>query len=127
MSSKPFSIAKTAAAVLECAEVRAQARNIQDDPDLTNFEHLLIETGVGGQERVDIPKGPSQARAENTEKKVASQQKEHPGPDWAALEPSPRSVQQMLDADQEEDLDDGVDWDSELAGSVGSDQPEDVK
>jgi hypothetical protein len=110
MQDKPFSIAKTAAAVLECVEVRARAKNIQDDPDLSNFEHLLIRTSVGGEDRADVPKGPSQSRSTEGDKNLQPSGNV-PGPDWGALEPAPRSVQLMLAADAEEDLDDGVDWD----------------
>jgi putative transposase len=112
LHTAPYGIAKKAAAILECAEFTAKARNIRNDPDLTNFEHLLIDTEVGGSGRVDIPKGPSQSRdANSTNKKQKFAGQQNPSPDWAGLDPAPRSNLQMLELDQEEDLDGGIDWD----------------
>lgn len=109
LHTEPFSVAKRAAAVLECAEVSARVPSLQSDPDLTDFKHLLVNTEVGGRDSVAVPSGPSQARRPNKDKKPKPGV--GPVPDWGGLEPAPRSNLQMLERDQEEDLDGGVDWD----------------
>ncbi|WP_404365853.1 hypothetical protein AB5I39_09710 [Sphingomonas sp. MMS24-J45] len=120
MHNKPFRIAKTASAILETTEIRARARNIDNDPDLTNFEHILLETDVAGRDRADVPLGPSQSRR-NRSKSVDGAHSDgvvSPAPfDWGGLEPAPRSNQLMLEHDQDEDLDGGIDWDSDDSSS----------
>lgn len=110
--SGQYSIAKKAAAVLECAEMRAKAGNLQNDPDLSNFEHLLIATHIGARDRVDIPKGPSQSRGpKSASKRKLPMALDFDDPEWGAFDPPPKSNLQMLEIDDEEDLDGGIDWD----------------
>ncbi|WP_137788471.1 hypothetical protein [Sphingomonas sp. 3P27F8] len=116
MHTQPFRFAKTVSSILEMAEIRSKARNIQDDPDLTNFDDLLLETAVAGAERVDVPLGPSQKRETKGRPEPSSRAKsklpESPF-DWGGLEPAPRTNQLMLEQLEEEDLDGGIDWDAD--------------
>lgn len=113
-----YGVAKKAAAVLECAEIRECAKNIADDPDLADFEHLLLPTDVGGRDRVDVPVGPSQSGRKAVESEAedgaaVTNPGDKPADDWGGLDPNPQSSQQMLELDREEDPDDGVRWDDE--------------
>lgn len=120
----PFKIAKAAGAVLECAEFRERAKNVKNDPDLGDFSHLLMLTAVGGAVRNDVPFGPSMARGKVDPEPEASTAA--PGgpvaPDWGGLEEGFRSNLQMLEADRDEDLDEGINWTD--ADGTGADQTE---
>lgn len=122
LPNMPFRDTKKAAAVLECAEVRAHAINLRDDPDLTNFDHLLIDTQLAGSNRVDVPSGPPQTRKspQRERNRQVGGKTQAPVPDWASLEAAPRSNLQMLERDLEEDLDGGIDWDA----AEGADPPD---
>lgn len=113
----PYAIAKKAGAVLERAEVRAKARNVADDPDLTDFSAFMIPTDLGGTQRADVPLGPTQSRsADGPDEATDTRADMNRGPagDWGGLDPAPRSNLDMLVADQEqEDLDGGIDWDAD--------------
>ena len=115
LRNKPFGIAKKAAAVLECAEVRERARNLEDDPDLTDFSHILLESAVAGKDPAGVPVGPAQTR-EMKDAGRDEEEAEAPAtpvePDWGGLDPAPRTNQLMLEQDEEDDTDDGIDWDA---------------
>ena len=138
--NKPYAIAKKAAAVIECAEVRERALNIQDDPDLTDFSHILLETNVAGNTGATVPLGPAQSR----EMKLAGQDDDATlavrgqgsaqtegadaqavEPDWGGLDPAPRTNQLMLEQDAEEDPDGGIDWDADGSSDLVSTVSED--
>lgn len=109
-----YGVAKKAAAVLECAEVRANARNIDGDPDLTNFEHFLIPTDVAGGDRADIPQGPSQSRAGRNGKDENGEDASSQPPmadDQGGLDPASPSDLHLLSQDEEDDPDEGINWD----------------
>ena len=120
----PFKIAKVAAAVLECAEVRECAKNVKDDPDLGDFSHLLMLTDVGGDQRNDVPFGPSMARvaSEAETENAAAKHEEVVAPDYGGLEEGFRSNLQMLVADRDEDLDEGITWANSTVSNT--DQPD---
>ena len=110
--------------MLECAEVRGQALNIKDDPDLTDFSHILLENAPAGEHRSTVPLGPPQT----AEMKAASGRDDEPDdapevvrvePSWGGLDPAPRTNQLMLEQDQEEDLDGVVDWDADDTDQEG--------
>ncbi|HZG09090.1 MAG TPA: hypothetical protein VEZ70_08940 [Allosphingosinicella sp.] len=117
LHNRPYAIAKKAGAILERAEVRAKARNLTHDPDLTDFSAFMIPTDVGGAQRDDIPLGPAQTRAADRHDDAAAARGDtnrSPAGDWGGLDPGPRSNLDMLIADQEqEDLDGGIDWEAD--------------
>lgn len=115
LHNQPYGIRKKAAALLESAEFSAKARNVQNDPDLTDFRHFMIETNVAGLDRADAPRGPSQKRQRSRRKAVSPI-------DWSPLESAPRSNLQMLERDREDDLDGGIDWD-DVDGSDSKSNP----
>lgn len=117
----PYKIAKVAGAVLECAEVRERAKNVKDDPDFGDFSQLLMLTDVGGAGRNDVPFGPSMARTRQ-EAEPAVPAAEPNGtvvPDYGGLEEGFRSNQQMLEADRNEDLDEGIMWSNDGVSDAG--------
>jgi len=86
---------------------------LADDPDLTNFEDMLLPTDVGGTDRVDPTTGPSQERSGGEDGKQASKHgKRRQGDipaDWSGLDPDPKSNSQVLTS-QQEDPDEGINW-----------------
>lgn len=98
----PYKIAKVAAAVLECVEVRERAKNVKDDPDFGDFSKLLMLTDVGGAERNDVPFGPSMTRIKPELRPPAADPAGAVVPDYGGLEEGFRSNQQMLEADRDE-------------------------
>lgn len=117
----PYKIAKVAGAVLECVEVRERAKNVKDDPDFGDFSQLLMLTDVGGAGRNDVPFGPSMARSRQ-EAEPAVPAAEPNGavvPDYGGLEEGFRSNQQMLEADRDEDLDEGITWSNNGVSDAG--------
>jgi hypothetical protein len=125
LRNKPFGIAKKAAAVLECAEVRGRALNIKDDPDLSDFSHILLENAPAGEQRSTVPRGPPQtaemkAIGGEAPEPDDSPEKTKVEPSWGGLDPAPRTNQMMLEQDQEEDLDGGVAWDAIDTDQEGS-------
>lgn len=102
-----------------------RGRNLKDDPDLTNFAHLLIPTNVGGLNRADAPRGPSQSKkadddvddADNVNKAAAA-----PAADWGGLDPQPRSVMdEVAAAEEQENLDGEIAWDDADGHEAGID------
>ncbi|MBX9925636.1 MAG: hypothetical protein K2Y05_04705, partial [Hyphomicrobiaceae bacterium] len=121
LHNQPYAVAKKAGAILERAEIREKALNIAHDPDLTDFSSFMIPTDIGGAGRADVPQGPTQTRKADADGDTPSQPKKKrnagPASDWGGLDPAPRSNLDMLIADQEqEDLDGGIDWDSDVSG-----------
>ena len=118
-----YGVAKKAAAVLETAEVRSRARNIENHPDLTAFSDFITMTDAAGNDRHDIPTGPSQSRVKRGQAgRQATGTPHTDGPSQAelgGLDPRPRSNLQMLEIDAEEDLDGGIDWDDDTDGQEG--------
>lgn len=116
LEKEPFTIAKKAGAILELAEIRAMGGRLAEDPDLTNFQDMLLPTDVGGADRVDPTTGPSQERsgdedAEQTSRRGKRRQGDIPA-DWSGLDPDPKSNSQALSA-QQEDPDEGIEWDDD--------------
>jgi hypothetical protein len=113
LHSGKWAVTKKAAAVLELAQSRMRGRNLEGDPDLTDFAHLLIPTDVGGLHRADAPRGPSQSKKADDDAGDADDQAAGiPLADWGGLDPQPRSVMdEIVAAQEQENLDGGIDWD----------------
>lgn len=114
VEGRPFTLAKKAAAVLEQYENRQLGGSLAEDPDLTDFNDLLLLTDVGGVDRVDPPTGASQKRPEDDARRRKKRSKGPPKtpPDWSGLDPDPKSNSDLLSA-QQDDPDDGIDWDEQ--------------
>jgi hypothetical protein len=108
LNAGPYSVSKKAAALLETVEMRTKAKDLADDPDLTDFSAFMIPTDVGGRDRADLPTiGPMPRSDEDVVPKSGGKK---PKDDWDGFEPKPRSNLQMLEQDAEND-EGGIDWD----------------